>query len=109
MHGGIDGKIRTIVFLHCASNNLAATVLHHFQCAVNQYGLPDCVRTDRGGENVDVWRFMIQMHETTSSVIAGSSTHNECIECLWRDTFRCVIGHYYELFFTGRIATTEPT
>ena len=55
VHGGIDGKTRTIVFLHCASNNLAATVLRHFQCAVNQCGLPDCVRTDRGGENVDMW------------------------------------------------------
>ena len=89
MHGGIDGKIRTIVFLHCVSNNLAATVLHHFQCTANQYGLPDRVRTDRGGENVDVWHFMIQMHETTSSVIAGSSTHNvrsverHILMCYW--------------------------
>ena len=99
-HGGIDGKTRTIVFLHCTSNNLAATVLHHFQCAVSQYGLPDRVRSDRGGENVDVWRYMIQMHETASSVIAGSSTHNVRIERLWRDTFRCVIGHYYELFYS---------
>ena len=98
MHG--DGKTRTIVFLHSASNNLAATVLHHLQCAVNQYGLPERVRTDRGGENVDVWCFMIQMHEITSSVIAGSSTHNVHIEHLWRDTFRCVIGHYYELFYS---------
>ena len=86
--------------LHCASNNLAATVLHHFQCAVNQCGLPDCARTDRGGENVDVWRFMIQMHETSSSVIAGSSTYNVRIEHLWRDTFPCVISHYYELFYS---------
>jgi len=99
VHGGIDGKTRTIVFLHCAYNNLAA-VLHHFKCAVDQYGLPDRIHTDRGGENVDVWRFMIQMHETTSSVIAGSSTHNVRIECLWRDTFWCAIGHYYELFYS---------
>ena len=34
VHGGIDGKTRTIVFLSCASNNFASTVLHQFQNAV---------------------------------------------------------------------------
>ena len=29
----------------------------------------------------------------------GSSTHNECIERLWRDMYRCVAQHYYDLFY----------
>ena len=36
---------------------------------------------------------------SASVIIAGSSTHNERIECLWRDVYRCVSSHYYELFY----------
>lgn len=55
VHGGIDGKTRTIVFLRCSSNNCAPTVLHQFQDAVATYGVPDRLRSDKGGENVDVY------------------------------------------------------
>ena len=49
------------------------------------------VRSDHGGENVDVWRYMIANHENDySCVITGSSVHNERIERLWRDVHRCV-------------------
>ena len=99
IHGGIDGKTRTIVYLHCSSNNTAATVLYHFQGAVSAYGLPDRVRSDRGGENIDVWRFMVNIHSSHSAVIAGSSVHNVRIERLWRDVYRCVASNYYELFY----------
>ena len=33
-HGGIDGHFQTIIYLHCATNNRADTVLHVFQEAV---------------------------------------------------------------------------
>lgn len=99
VHGGIDGKTRTIVFLKCAPNNRADTVLHQFRLAVEKFALPDRVRTDKGGENVDVWRYMINVHGSPAAVIAGSSTHNERIERLWRDMYRCVSCHYYELFY----------
>ena len=98
IHGGIDGHSRTIVFLHCATNNRAATVLRVFREAVDQFGLPQSVRTDQGGENTDVWRFVFEAHQDPSAVIVGSSTHNERIERLWRDVFRCVSEHYYDLF-----------
>ncbi len=98
-HGGIDGKTRTIVFLSCASNNCASTVLLQFNHAVSSFGIPDRVRTDKGGENVDVWRYMFHMHGQVSAIIAGSSVHNERIERLWRDVYRCVISNYYELFY----------
>ena len=54
-------------------NNHAATVLKSFLNGVSAFGLPICVRSDNGGENVDVWR-----HITTnpSCVITKSSAHN---------------------------------
>ena len=54
VHGGIDGFSRLIVFLQCSSNNKSSTVLHAFRSGVQQYGLPQRIRSDRGGENVEV-------------------------------------------------------
>ena len=98
IHGGIDGYSRTIVYLKCVDNNRASTVLSTFTGAVIDFGVPTRVRTDLGGENTDVWRFMIEHHDTDSSVITESSTHNERIERLWRDVFRCVGVIYYDAF-----------
>ncbi len=97
-HGGIDGYSRTVVFLRCSNNNEARTVFSAFTDAVQVHGLPDRVRTDLGGENVDVWRHMVEQHSSTSAVITGSSTHNERIERLWRDVFRCVGVLFYNTF-----------
>ena len=99
IHGGIDGHSRTVVFIQCATNNRADTVLRVFREAVEQFGLPQRVRSDQGGENTDVWRFVFEAHQDPSAVIVGSSTHNERIERLWRDVFRCVSEHYYDLFY----------
>jgi hypothetical protein len=41
---------------------------------------------------------MIEQHCSESSIITGSSTHNERIERLWRDVFRCVISLFYNTF-----------
>ena len=90
IHGAIDGFSRTITFLHCSDNNQAPTVLNLFTTAAEYYGLPSKVRTDLGGENREVWRYMIEQHASESAVITGSSTHNERIEQLWRDVYRCV-------------------
>lgn len=54
IHGGIDGYSRTIVFLNCSDNNRASTVLTAFTNAVRSHGLPERIRTDLGGENVDI-------------------------------------------------------
>ena len=88
-----------IAYLQCSTNNTAATVLSSFTDAVQQYGLPDKVCTDLGGENVDVWRLMINEHQSSSAVITGSSTHNERIEHLWNDVRRSVSEEFRCLFY----------
>ncbi len=32
-------------------------------------------------------------------MLTGSSTHNQRIERLWRDVYRCVVSVYYQLFY----------
>lgn len=100
IHGGIDGFSRRIVYLHASSNNRADTVLKLFHGAVMECGWPSRVRSDKGGENVEVARAMISVRGTgRKSHITGSSVHNQRIERLWRDTFRCVGHLYYALFY----------
>ena len=62
IHGGVDGFSRCIVFLKCFDNNRATTVLSLFTAGVSQFGLPDRVRSDHGGDNIRVWQYMISAH-----------------------------------------------
>ena len=57
------------------------------------------MRSDHGGENVDVWRYMLSSHSFDySCIITGSSVHNERIERLWRDVNKCVASVFAENF-----------
>ena len=94
-HGGFS---RTVVYLRCAGNNRAVTVLRAFMEAITNYGVPEKVRSDLGGENIEVWRYMIEQHRSDRAIVVGSSTHNERIEHLWRDVFRCVGTVFYTTF-----------
>ena len=78
VHGGLDGFSRLVVYLTVAGNNRAHTVLQSFIAAVEQYGLPSRVRSDKGGENADVAEFMIRSRGTDrNSHITGRSVHNQ--------------------------------
>ena len=99
IHGSVDGFSRSITYLKCSDNNRAQTVLSSFIDAVPQFGLPENVRSDHGGENVAVWRYMIAAHNHDySCVITGSSVHNQRVERLWRDVRRGVVSNFADTF-----------
>ena len=98
VHAGIDGFSRTIPYIACSTNNCASTVLSAFQEGVSKFGLPDRVRSDHGGENIDVWHYTLHTHnDNPHCVLTDSSTHNERIERLWRDVHRGVL-HFADTF-----------
>uniref|UniRef100_A0A3B1JFC5 Integrase catalytic domain-containing protein n=1 Tax=Astyanax mexicanus TaxID=7994 RepID=A0A3B1JFC5_ASTMX len=99
VHGGVDGFSRLVVYLTVAGNNRASTVLQSFLTAVDEYGLPSRVRSDKGGENVDVAEFMIRSRGTNrNSHITGRSVHNQRIERLWRDVYEHALDLFYQIF-----------
>ena len=109
IHGAIDGFSRTVIFLKCSDNNRASTVLNLFREGVSHFGLPEHVRSDHGGENVDVWRFMIATHNFNHScVITGSSVHNERVERLWRDVNRCICSCFADTFRSLESGVLDP-
>lgn len=101
IHGGIDGYSRLIVYLHAAVNNRAETVLGSFLAGVDKFGLPSRVRSDKGGENVSISRYMLNHPERgpgRGSMITGRSVHNQRIERLWRDVYVGCVAPFYHLF-----------
>ncbi|XP_015748691.1 PREDICTED: uncharacterized protein LOC107328478 [Acropora digitifera] len=99
VHGGIDVLSRLVVYLKCATNNRTATVMASFFEGTRKYGIPSRVRSDYGGENIEVGRFMESMRGTNRGLhIQGSSVHNQRIERLHRGTLRCCLSSFYSAF-----------
>ena len=87
----IDGFSRMILYVHCATNNYANTVLDLFLGGTTEYGLPSRVHGDHGGENKRVAELMTQRRgNNRGSFIAGPLTRNQRIERPWREIFPCV-------------------
>ncbi len=69
IHGGIYGFSRRIMYFHASTNN-RATVLKLFLEATGKYGWPSRVRSDLGGENVEVAKLHIEAR--------GVGRHSHC-------------------------------
>ena len=83
---GVDGFSRLPVMLKCIDTKNADTLLMCFLEAVNMYGLPNRVRTDQGLENVKIAEYMTSRRGVNrGSAIIGKSTHNQQIECIWKE------------------------
>ena len=80
------------MYLWASAKNRAATVLGLFLNAVNEYGLPSRVRSDKGGENVDVSWYMLthpQRGPDRGSMITGKKLIKGNFQLLAR-----AVGYY---------------
>ena len=95
---GIDGFSRCCVFVRCSDNNHAVTAFQKFrEEGVASYGVPSRVRTDHGGENIEIGTYIIEQRGITG-FITGKSSHNQRIERFWRDLTRSDTNFYKILF-----------
>ena len=74
---------------------------------------PSRIRVDRRVENVLVCDATVQYRgEGRTSFIAGPSTHNQRIERLWREVYRCVCHLFYYTFYamesSGLLGVEDP-
>ena len=88
IHACIDGFSRYVLYLACEYNNRACTVLKLFKGGCKEVSIiPRRVRSDKGGENMGVCRFMLNQRGVNSNCfIASRSTSNQKVERLHRDS-----------------------
>ena len=99
IEGRIDGFSRRVIFCRASTNYRAETVEAAFLSGVAVCGFPSRLRTDRGMENYEVARVMIEtMGHDRGSIITGKSVHNQRIERWWRDLTYTVTRFYKQLF-----------
>jgi hypothetical protein len=85
------------MYIKALTNNKSDSLLQIFREAVQKFGTPLRIRTDKGMENVKIADFILRQRGI-GSVLAGKSVHNQRIERLWRDVYDGVLGFYSELF-----------
>lgn len=75
IRSGIDGRSRLATFLEAGSDNKSISSLDSFMNGVRRYGVPSHTRTDKGGENVLIARFMLTARGLNAH-FTGRSVHN---------------------------------
>lgn len=112
IHVAIDGFSRLVTFAEASNNNRSATVLDHFERAIDLYGRPLRVRSDHGGENVQVWQNMLTANGDRS-VIVGSSVRNQRVERFNLDVnvnvTRPFSSTFRDLEFEGNLDSSNDT
>lgn len=100
VHTCIDGFSRYLVYSVCRDNNRANTVLSAFKSGSRDIGvLPAKIRTDKGGENMNVLCFMYEIFgEDSRCCITGKSTGNQKVERVHRDSTEKALEPYILLF-----------
>ncbi|KAL7388213.1 hypothetical protein ABVT39_009124 [Epinephelus coioides] len=68
-------------------------MLESFIDDINKFGLSSCVRSDKGGENIEVAQFMVKHRGENRNCV-----HNQRIERLWRDVYIQVLDPFHVLF-----------
>lgn len=79
IYGGIDGYFCMIVFLWVNNNNMVVIVFDFFFDVVGKFGFFFRVCIDKGGENVDIVRYMLNYFFCgldRGSYIIGRSVYN---------------------------------
>ena len=93
IHGGIDGYSRLPVFLEVHTDNRAETVLATFLRAVNKYGLPERVRSDKGVhrlnmcDQIEIAKSQIPMEAKLNNFGISGKSVVHC--CRWRECQGC--------------------
>ena len=100
VHTCIDGFSRYLIYSVCRDNNRANTVLNAFKEGSMDVGvLPSKIRTDKGGENVNVLCFMYEVFgEDADCCLTGKSTGNQKVERVHRDSTEKALEPYILLF-----------
>ncbi|KAL7274477.1 hypothetical protein RUND412_002623 [Rhizina undulata] len=72
-----------------------------FLQAIRKFGVPQRIRTDKGGENILLAEEMYKLRpHSRTPILTGCSVQNVRIERLWGDVFRLVISRFKKLFVT---------
>jgi hypothetical protein len=94
IHGAIDGHTRFCVWLFLTTTHKSYIVYEIFRNAVLEHGLPNKVRSDKGGEAV-LTAFAQLSHG--GKYMTGRSVHNTPIEGFWNHVIKNVVRRYKEL------------
>ena len=86
--------IRSVAIRRCVYHVEGPNCVWHIHSVGNK------IQSDFGGENVDIWWYMVEQRRS-SFAITGLSTHHDVrIKRIWRDVFLCVTSLFNDVFYS---------